>query len=69
MYFGIKSKQKGGKERGANGGGMGGKEKEGKVEDGGGEGYTIVYIVAASLYLWLQDTKSKTSNNPYYNLP
>lgn len=69
MYFGIKSKQKGGKERGTNGGGMGGKEKEGKVDDGGGEGCTIGYIVAASLYLWLQDTKSKTSNNPYCNLP
>lgn len=47
MYFGIKSKQKGGKGRGTNGGGMGGKEKEGEVEDGGGEGCTIVYIVAA----------------------
>lgn len=69
MYFGIKSKQKGGKGRGTNGGGMGGKEKEGEVEDGGGEGCTIGYIVAASLYLWLQDTKGKTSNNPYCNLP
>lgn len=49
-------------------GGWEGRRKEERVEDGGGEGCNIVYMVATSLDLWLQESKRKTCNKPYYNL-